>query len=61
MRLMELVRELNIDDHTKVIFHLKILKEAGIIEQDEDKSYSLTNEGIKALECLKVLENYLGH
>ena len=59
IRLMELVRELKIEDHTKVIFHLKILREAGIIDQDEGKSYSLTREGTRALDCLKVLENYL--
>jgi len=59
MRLMELVRELGIEDHTKVIFHLKILKEAGIIEQGTDKTYSLAKEGARALDCLKVLENYL--
>ena len=61
MRLMELVRELNIDDHTKVIFHMKILKEAGIIEQGKDKFYSLTGEGVKTLDSLKVIEKYLGH
>jgi DNA-binding response OmpR family regulator len=60
MRLMELVRELKIEDHTKVVFHLKILKEAGIIEQGKDKSYSLAKEGARAIECLKVLENYIG-
>jgi DNA-binding response OmpR family regulator len=59
MRLMELVRELGIEDHTKVIFHLKILKEAGIIEHGTDKSYSLAKEGARALDCLNVLENYL--
>jgi DNA-binding response OmpR family regulator len=59
MRLMELVRELGIEDHTKVIFHLKILKEAGIIEHGADKSYSLASEGARALDCLKILENYL--
>ncbi len=59
MRLMELVRELKIEDHTKVIFHLKIMKEAGIIEQGKDKSYSLAKEGARAIECLNVLENYL--
>jgi DNA-binding response OmpR family regulator len=58
MRLMEIVRELGIDDHTKVIFHLKILREAGMIEQGKEKSYSLAQEGIKALDCLKILENY---
>ena len=59
MRLMELVRELNITDHTKVLFHLRILKEAGIVEQAAGKSYSLGHQGTKALECLKVLEKYL--
>jgi DNA-binding response OmpR family regulator len=59
IRLMELVRELGIEDHTKVIFHLKILKEAGIIEHGTDKSYSLAKEGARALDCLNVLENYL--
>jgi len=59
MRLMEIVRELKIEDHTKVIFHLKILKEAGIVEQGKDKSYSLAKEGASAIECLNVLENYL--
>lgn len=59
MRLMELVRELEIEDHTKVVFHLKVLKESGIIEQDKDKSYSLTKEGERILSGLKILENYL--
>ncbi|OGW57743.1 MAG: hypothetical protein A2Z09_06985 [Nitrospirae bacterium RBG_16_43_8] len=59
MRLMELVRELAIEDHTKVVFHLKVLKESGIIEQDKDKSYSLTEEGERILSGLKILENYL--
>ena len=45
MRLMEITRELGIDDHTKAVFHMKILREAGIIEQDSEKFYSLTNEG----------------
>jgi len=59
MRLMEITRELGFDDHTKVIFHLKILKEAGIIEQDDEKSYSLAKEGMKTLTCLRTLEHYL--
>jgi DNA-binding response OmpR family regulator len=58
MRLMEIARELSIDDHTKVIFHLKILKEAGIIDQGKEKSYALIQEGTRAVECLKVLRNY---
>lgn len=59
MRLMEMTRELGIDDHTKVVFHLKLLKEAGLIAQDKEKLYSLTKEGTKTIECLQVLENYL--
>jgi DNA-binding NtrC family response regulator len=59
MRLMEIVRDLNITDHTKVLFHLRMLKEAGLVEQDTGKSYSLANQGTKALECLKVIEKYL--
>ncbi len=59
MRLMEITRGLGIEDHTKVVFHLKILKEAGIIEQDREKSYSLTREGERTVECLRTLENYL--
>lgn len=59
MRLMEITRELEIEDHTKVVFHLKILKEAGIIEQDKDKTYSLTKEGMRTIECLKTLELYI--
>ncbi len=59
MRLMEITRELEIEDHTKVVFHLRILKEAGIIEQDREKSYSLTKEGARTIGCLRTLENYL--
>ena len=59
MRLMELTRELGIEDHTKVNFHMKILKEAGVIQQDPDKSYSLTTEGKRTLECMKTIEKYI--
>jgi DNA-binding response OmpR family regulator len=59
MRLMDLVRELNIADHTKVLFHLRMLKEAGLIAQGADKSYSLAREGTQAIEGFKILEKYL--
>lgn len=61
MRLMEMTRELGIEDHTKVVFHLKILKEAGIIEQDQEKTYLLTKEGARTVECLKTMEAYLSN
>jgi DNA-binding NtrC family response regulator len=59
MRLMEITRELQIDDHTKVVFHLRKLKESGIIDQDLDKTYLLTNEGSNALACVDSFEKYL--
>ena len=59
MRLMEITRELEINDHTKVIFHLKLLKEAGIVQQNNEKLYSLAKEGTKTIDCLRMLENYL--
>ena len=58
MRLMEICRRLEIEDHTKVVFHLKNLKETGIILQNEDKSYSLTKEGQKTLLCLKMFTKH---
>lgn len=45
MRLTEITKKLNIEDHAKILFHLKALKEKGIIEQDGEKAYSLTEEG----------------
>ena len=59
MRLMEITRELGIDDHTKAVFHLKLLKKAGIIEQDKEKCYSLAREGAKTVDCLRMLEKDL--
>lgn len=59
MHFMEIVKDLGIDDHTKVIFHLRLLKECGIIGQDDDRSYYLTGEGKRLLDCLKILENYI--
>jgi len=58
-RLMEITRELGIEDHTKVVFHLKMLKEAGIIDQGKGKAYFHSKEGMRMIECLKTLEQYL--
>ncbi|MEO5361198.1 MAG: response regulator [Nitrospirota bacterium] len=59
MRFMELNRELKMDDHTKLVFHLKILKEAGISTQDKSKNYMLTHEGMRVFQSLTLIENYL--
>lgn len=56
MRLMEITRELGFDDHTKIVFHLKHLKDADVIDQDQNKAYFLTEEGGRLYECMKVLE-----
>ena len=59
IRLMEIARQLDIEDHTKIVFHLRLLKEAGIVEQDKDKIYFLTKEGGRSFDLLKFLENYI--
>ena len=54
-RFMDMTRKLGIEDHTKVNFHLKVLKENGLISQDERKCYQLTAEGEKVTECMNVV------
>jgi DNA-binding transcriptional ArsR family regulator len=58
-RFMDLTRELGIEDHTKVNFHLKVLKENGLVAQDEQKFYCLSVEGEKVTQCLNVVINNL--
>ena len=55
MRFMNLTRHLEISDHTKVNFHLKNLKMNNLIFQDREKSYRLTPEGEKMVDCLQLL------
>ena len=59
LRLMEIARKLKIDDHTKVVFHLRSLKQSGILEQNKGKTYYLTAEGKNILNCLDLLENFM--
>lgn len=54
-RFMTLTRKLQIDDHTKVNFHLRMLKESNLLEQDDQKQYQLTSEGRKIADCLQVV------
>jgi DNA-binding response OmpR family regulator len=61
LRLTELTKLLNIRDHTKVLFHLKSLKEAGILTQKEGRAYSLTQNGCDLLEGLKNLKDHMNH
>jgi DNA-binding NtrC family response regulator len=58
-RLMEIGKELGMDDRATVHFHMKKLEESGIVEHDKENSYSLTIFGELARECLKILETHL--
>ena len=57
IRFMDIARRLEVADHTKINFHLKMLKDAGLIRQDEKKAYSLTKDGEKAIDCLNLFAN----
>ena len=52
LRFMDITRKLDIDDHTKVNFHLKILKDADLLEQDGRKQYQLSPKGKKIVNCM---------
>jgi DNA-binding response OmpR family regulator len=52
MRFMDIARSLEVDDHTKINFHLKTLRDAGFICQDERKCYELTAEGRRIIDCM---------
>ncbi|MBF0370268.1 MAG: response regulator [Magnetococcales bacterium] len=58
-RLMEIANKLAAPDHTKVLFHLKKLKESEIIAQREDKSYELTQSGQLMHEFLRILAQHI--
>ena len=55
IRFMDICRSLEIEDHTKVNFHLKVLKESSLVQQDERKSYTLSEAGSKVIDCLNTV------
>jgi len=57
MRFMDITRALGIEDHTKVNFHLKALKQNGLIEQNEEKEYFLSGSGRNVIDCLHVMSS----
>ena len=59
IHLMKITKELSIDDHTKIVFHLKNLINSELITKDEGKGYYLTKEGKRAYACLKIIESHL--
>ncbi len=52
LRFTDIKNRLQINDPTKLSFHLRILRSYGIVEQDEEKVYSLTNTGMRLLKSL---------
>ncbi|HXV19932.1 MAG TPA: response regulator [Desulfuromonadales bacterium] len=59
LRFMDITRKLAVEDHTKVNFHLKVLRDARFIEQDARKFYVLSKEGRKVVDCMQVVVNNL--
>lgn len=59
LRFMEIARSLEIKDHTKVNFHLKMLKESNVITQDENRAYILSDFGQRLADCLIMFINTL--
>ncbi len=55
-RFTDIKKDLDIEDATKLSFHLRVLKNAGLLGQDEAKIYILTTKGIKAVKALRQLE-----
>jgi FixJ family two-component response regulator len=58
--LMDLTRTLGVEDHTKMVFHLKLMKQARLIRQDEHRAYHLTEEGKRVVDLLQWVEEFLG-
>lgn len=55
MRFMDITRDLGIDDHTKINFHLKNLKMHQLVSQDSRKLYKLSPQGEKMVNYLSLL------
>lgn len=53
---MQIVVGIGIEDHTKLSFHLRKLKTSGIVKQDEEKRYSLSEKGMRVAEMMRSLK-----
>ena len=56
LKFTEIQRGLGIEDATKLNFHMRVMKEHKIIEQDGEKFYMLTSIGKKLFEALRSVE-----
>ena len=61
MRFMDITRELQISDHTKVNFHLKNLKTNNLVSSKKENKYNLTPQGEKMVEYLSLLSKKISH
>ncbi len=52
VRFRDIRDHLGIEDPAKLSFHLKILKQAGLVDQDQERKYFLTSVGRETLEVL---------
>ncbi len=56
LKFTEIQKMLKIDDATKLSFHLRVLREHNVIEQDSDRVYMLTRAGKDLMESLKKID-----
>lgn len=56
LKFTDIKNKLKIDDPTKLSFHLRVLKDYNVIEQDSEKVYMLTHAGKKLLDTLRRTE-----
>ena len=56
LKFTEIQRGLGIEDATRLNFHMRVMKEHKIIEQDREKFYMLTPAGKKLFEALRSAE-----
>ncbi|MBC7080837.1 MAG: response regulator [Thermoplasmatales archaeon] len=52
----KIAQEIGIDDNPKLSFHLKKLKDDGVLEQDSEKRYKLSKIGKETAEFLKSMK-----
>lgn len=52
----KIAQEIGIDDNPKLSFHLKKLKDDGVLEQDSEKRYKLSKTGKEIAEFLKSMK-----
>ncbi len=56
MKFMDMVKVLGVEDHTKVSFHLRKLKDQELVTQNGNRRYRITPKGVKVLETVWNLE-----